>query len=288
MEELGGKIVMKAPVREITQHDEGVVVKSDAGIFTGHYTVVAMPPCLTGRITYDPPLPRERNQVPQRSPMGAVVKILAFYGAPHWRTEGAPLSEQVTFALNPHAFNADHHLYIDSVYDVSPPGGPGVLASFLWNDDAFELLNKGEAVARETILNTWASFLCCPDIATKAIYFIVVDWPSQQWTGGAYTSFMMPGAWTSLKDAFTKPCGRIHWTGAEIASSWPGFYEGAIVTAEKVAVEVGALLKEEGAHGMSRLPSEGAWDLPRSHTLRLVTSCTADAGTVALTAPELN
>lgn len=77
-------------------------------------------------------------------------------------------------------------------------------------------------------------------------------------------------------------------TGAEIASSWPGFYEGAIVTAEKVAVEVGALLKEEGAHGMSRLPSEGAWDLPRSHTLRLVTSCTADAGTVALTAPELN
>ena len=28
------------------------------------------------------------------------------------------------------------------MYDVSPPGGPGVLASFLWNDDAFELLNK--------------------------------------------------------------------------------------------------------------------------------------------------
>lgn len=152
VEELGGKIVMKAPVREITQHDEGVVVKSDAGIFTGHYTVVAMPPCLTGRITYDPPLPRERNQVPQRSPMGAVVKILAFYGAPHWRTEGAPLSEQVTFALNPHAFNADHHLYIDSVYDVSPPGGPGVLASFLWNDDAFELLNK--------VSEGWPGFIC--------------------------------------------------------------------------------------------------------------------------------
>ena len=34
-----------------------------------------MPPCLTGRITYDPPLPRERNQVPQRTPMGAVVKV---------------------------------------------------------------------------------------------------------------------------------------------------------------------------------------------------------------------
>ena len=24
---------------------------------------------------------------------------------------------------------------------------------------------------------------------------------------------MMPGAWTSLKDAYFKPCGRIHWCG---------------------------------------------------------------------------
>lgn len=58
-----------------------------------------------------------------------------------------PLTEQVTFAINPSAFNTDHHLYIDSVYDVSPPGGPGVLASFLWNDDAFELLSKVGAQA---------------------------------------------------------------------------------------------------------------------------------------------
>lgn len=34
-----------------------------------------MPPCLTGRITYSPALPRQRNQVAQRTPMGAVVKV---------------------------------------------------------------------------------------------------------------------------------------------------------------------------------------------------------------------
>ena len=58
-------------------------------------------------------------------------QVLAFYAKPHWRKEGLPLSEQVTVALEPHAFNPDHPLYIDSVFDVSPPGGPGVLASFL-------------------------------------------------------------------------------------------------------------------------------------------------------------
>lgn len=138
-----------------------------------------MPSHLTGRITYDPPLPRERNQVPQRTPMGGVVKILAFYASPFWRTEGG-ISEQVTFALNPHVYHPDHPLYIDSVFDVSPPGGPGVLASFLWNDDAFELLNKGPEVVQKTILKTWAGFLGSPGVATDSINFIVVDWPSQR------------------------------------------------------------------------------------------------------------
>jgi len=45
--------------------------------YEGKYAVVAMPPWLTGRITYDPPLPRQRNQVAQRTPMGAVVKVRA-------------------------------------------------------------------------------------------------------------------------------------------------------------------------------------------------------------------
>ena len=40
------------------------------------------------------------------------LQVLAFYEAPYWRDEGLPLSEQVTFVMNPHAFNGDHHLYI--------------------------------------------------------------------------------------------------------------------------------------------------------------------------------
>lgn len=71
---------------------------------------------------------------------------------------------------------------------------------------------QGSEACQQTVLETWACFLGgCPEVVTKCINFITVDWPSQQYTGGAYTSFMMPGAWTSLRDAFYKPCGRIHW-----------------------------------------------------------------------------
>jgi hypothetical protein len=42
--------------------------------------VLAMPPWLTGRITYSPALPRQRNQVAQRTPMGAVVKVRSAQG----------------------------------------------------------------------------------------------------------------------------------------------------------------------------------------------------------------
>jgi monoamine oxidase len=64
---------------------------------------------------------------------------------------------------------------------------------------------------RKAVLDTWAEFMACPEVATKAINFIAVDWPSQQWTGGSYTSYVSPGAWTSLREAYFKPCGRIHW-----------------------------------------------------------------------------
>lgn len=50
--------------------------------FGAKYALLAMPPWLTGRITYDPPLPRQRNQCAQRTPMGAVVKVGPFSRRP--------------------------------------------------------------------------------------------------------------------------------------------------------------------------------------------------------------
>jgi monoamine oxidase len=87
--------------------------------------IVAMPPTLTGRIVYDPPLPGFRDQLTQRMPQGTVWKCMAVYERPFWRDDG--LSGFGTSDTGP----------VRLTYDNSPPDGtPGVLLGFLEGDFA--------------------------------------------------------------------------------------------------------------------------------------------------------
>lgn len=61
--------------------------------------------------------------------------------------------------------------------------------------------------------------------------------------------------------------------GTENSSSWPGFFEGAIVTGEEAAAELSALLAPGAKRGAAAaLNPVDAWLLPRSHTERLLTT----------------
>lgn len=57
--------------------------------YSAHYAIVAMPPHLSGRILYRPQLPRMRNQLVDRTPMGTTVKVRyhAYQGA--WQPHSA-------------------------------------------------------------------------------------------------------------------------------------------------------------------------------------------------------
>jgi hypothetical protein len=82
--------------------------------------------------------------------------------------------------------------------------------------------------------------------------------------------------WYGMSRHTTQPdglpwCGVVKTIGSETSSRWPGYFEGAIVAGEKAAATVTAVLKGD-SDVVSRLMPHGAWDLPRSHTERLVTS----------------
>ena len=57
---------------------------------------------------------------------------------------------------------------------------------------------------------------------------IIQDWNAEPWTTGAFTSYLVPGAWTSVGAALREPVGPVLWAGTEVASRWPGYFEGAI------------------------------------------------------------
>ena len=120
-EELEDSIVLDAPVQRI-EHATGIVTVSTAGgvAVEAWRAIVALPPVLAGRITYDPPMPATRDGLTQRMAMGSVVKCVAVYPEPFWRADG--LSGQATSADGP----------VSVTYDNSPPdGSPGVLLAFL-------------------------------------------------------------------------------------------------------------------------------------------------------------
>lgn len=39
---------------------------------------------------------------------------------------------------------------------------------------------QGPDVVRRTVLAAWADYMGCPEVATRAIAFHAVDWPSEQ------------------------------------------------------------------------------------------------------------
>jgi monoamine oxidase len=221
-------------VRRIEHGADGVVLHAGNGR-AGPLTVrtrrviVAIPPTLAGRIDYDPPLPALRDQLTQRMPQGSVIKTMAIYETPFWRDEG--LSGQATSDQGPARV----------VFDNSPPDGtPGVLLGFLEGRFARHWAMRPAVERREAILAGHARLL--GKRAAEPAGFVERIWAEEEWTRGCYGCLMMTGGWTEYGRALREPVGRLHWAGAETATVWNGYMEGAARSGHRAADEVLAAL----------------------------------------------
>jgi monoamine oxidase len=236
-EQLGAeRLRLAAPVRWI-EHGEGSVVlhadgtAGEPGGLTvrARRAIVAVPPTLAGRIAYDPPLPARRDQLTQRMPQGTVIKTMAIYERPFWREQG--LSGQAATDGGPARV----------VFDNSPPeGNPGVLLGFLEGRLARQWGARDATERREAILAGHAR-LFGPE-ATRPERFIERVWAEEEWTRGCYGCLMTTGGWTEYGRALREPIGPIHWAGAETATVWNGYMDGAVRSGERAASEVLAAL----------------------------------------------
>jgi monoamine oxidase len=225
-DELGDGVVhLGHPVTRIEHGDKGVTVTAGTGLTVcGKAVIVAIPPTLTSRIAYDPPLPGHRDQLTQRMPQGSVIKCMAIYDEPFWRAEG--LSGTATSDTGP----------AKVVFDNSPPdGSPGVLLGFLEGERA-RVHGRLPATERRDHILAGLARLFGPK-ASKPANFIERSWAEEEWTRGCYGCYMPPGAWTSFGDALRAPIGPIHWAGAETATVWNGYMDGAVQSGERAARE---------------------------------------------------
>ena len=226
-----GTIVLGAPVRRIEHGDDGVTVRADGDVTVrAGRAIVALPPTLTNRMIYSPPLPGYRDQATQRMPQGTVWKCMAVYDRPFWREQG--LTGQATSDRGP----------VRVTFDNSPPdGSPGVLLGFLEGDFARRACRQTATDRRAEVLDCFGRFF--GDAARSPQRYIEQSWAEEEFTRGCYGCGMTPGAWTSFGEALRAPVGPIHWAGAEVATRWSGYMDGAVRSGREAAAAAVAALR---------------------------------------------
>lgn len=226
-EQLGpDRVRLDFPVWRIEHGGDAVTLHGDGGISVrARRAIVAIPPTLAGRIDYDPILPALRDQLTQRMPQGSVIKTMAIYDEPFWRSEG--LSGQGTSDVGPARV----------VFDNSPPdGSPGVLLGFLEGRFARHWATCPAAERRQAVLAGHARLF--GPRAAEPQSFVERVWADEEWTRGCYGCLMTTGGWTEYGRALREPIGNLHWAGAETATVWSGYMDGAVSSGERAAEEV--------------------------------------------------
>ena len=149
----------------------------------------------------------------------------AVFPEPFWREQG--LSGYVNADSGP----------IRLMYDNTPAAGkPGVLLGFIEGHEARVWGRRPRAARRAAVLDAFARFI--GPRAASPIRYVEQDWAAERWTRGCYVGFTPPGVLLDFGPALRRPAGRIHWAGAEYATIWNGYMDGAVRSGEEVAADV--------------------------------------------------
>ncbi|NUT72451.1 NAD(P)/FAD-dependent oxidoreductase [Pseudarthrobacter sp. C4D7] len=240
-QELGEDVILNSPVRAINWEadpDGGhrVTVESDRAVVNARFVIMAVPPNLYSRVSFNPPLPRRQHQMHQHQSLGLVIKVHAVYGTPFWRDKG----------LSGTCFGAD--ALVQEVYDNTNYGDPrGTLVGFVSDEKADALLELSAEDRRKAILESIAGYLGGEALAPEVYY--ESDWGSEEWTRGAYAaSYDLGGLHRYGKDQHA-PVGPIYWSSSDLAAEGYQHVDGAIRMGRITAARIAEVAKVPVASG---------------------------------------
>ena len=201
-QQLGRRVVLRSPVRRISQKGGRVTVESDRYTVKCKRVIVAIPPTLTGRIDYHPILPPERDQLTQRYGQGTLTKVAAVYDKPFWRDKG----------LTGQAVSTDG--LVSATFDDSPPGRVAGRHLRLRRRRHARAPTAHVAPddARDSVLGEFAAFF--GDEAQQPDGYFDTRWTNEQWTRGCPVGIAGPGTLLAYGDQLRQPVRR--------ASTGPG------------------------------------------------------------------
>ncbi|MDQ0211170.1 flavin monoamine oxidase family protein [Arthrobacter bambusae] len=227
--ELGDDVVLNSPVRTINWEAAGeghrVTVESERATVNARFVIMAVPPNLYSRVSFNPPLPRRQHQMHQHQSLGLVIKVHAVYRTPFWREDG----------LSGTGFGAD--ALVQEVYDNTNHGDArGTLVGFISDEKADAVFELSAGDRKKKVLESIASFL--GDKALDAEVYYESDWGSEEWTRGAYaSSYDLGGLHRYGKDQHAN-VGPIYWSSSDLAAEGYQHVDGAVRMGQATAARI--------------------------------------------------
>ncbi|MSS44948.1 FAD-dependent oxidoreductase [Cutibacterium sp. WCA-380-WT-3A] len=227
---LGDDLKLSSPVRSVQSDDDGVTVTTTEGVqYQGRSVIVTVPPQLLKDIEFEPALPAERLDMAARVPVGNVIKAFLVYDSPWWRSSGA--SGQM---------GADEGA-VRVIFDTSDDEtGRGILMGFFEGAEASGYGKRSIGLRQRAFEEVVESAF--GQAPSSPIEYLDRDWLAERYTGGCHGAHFAPSVWTTAGPILAEPLGRVLFAGAEYASSFNGYMEGALRAGARAAQEAVDLL----------------------------------------------
>ncbi len=216
--ELGDRVRLGEPVRELRWGERGVVARTGGGELEADACVIAVPATVIGRIRFDPPLPRELAEALASIRYGHAAKLFL----PLRSTSAAP---SATLAVPDRywAWTATG----DDEREIQP-----VLHAFAGSGPALERLEVERGPQR------WSERLAAlrPDLDLDLDpgAALLSTWDDQPWTAAAYS--LAPPAATV--ERIVAGAGPLSFAGEHLAGEFGALMEGAIRSGRAAAARV--------------------------------------------------
>lgn len=227
-ERLGDDVHLNAPVRTLRWSDDGGIEVH------ARQALVAVPPPLYSRISYEPPLPRRQHQLHQHLSMGFVIKVHAVYERPFWRAAG----------LSGTAFSP--YEVVHEAYDNTSHGSEqGTLVGFVSDQHADDLFALSTEERRARVLASLAHYY--GDEALSPVVYYESDWGTEEWTRGAYAASFDLGGLVRYGADQRAAVGPIRFASSDLAGQGYQHVDGAVRIGREVAEEILAVVPQAAA-----------------------------------------
>jgi len=230
-------LLLKSPVRSITQSPSGITASSARGDFHCKRVIVSVPTPLYKRIIFSPPLPSSKTTLRAATKLGTYAKMIVAYSSPWWRK--AKLCGLSQSPIGPYCVTRDTSVDSKKHY---------ALTCFLCGEPSRQWNRLSTLEARKNVVLEQLQRMYGPFVPNGKVPqpkdMLEQQWIEEQWSQGCPCPAMSPGLLTDFGHALREPFENVHFVGTETAYEWKGYMEGAVRSGERGAVEVVAALGE--------------------------------------------